>query len=321
MNQAGAVPVGDMTFVVRAAGERTESASVALLRAQVLAAGGDPASQVRVIHERPFSAAVGRTLEVGLEHARPFVVGMDADVLLGDARAGQGVQALARLAAGMTPECFSTVGLMLCRFFGGYCFRGVHVYQSRHLEQARGLLGRRIPGGPDPALKPETALVEAMKAEGYAFSALPVVLGVHDFEQSYRHIYLKMRLRARRELEIDGGDQGLSGFVQYCRERAAGGESDFTVALWGLEDGAADSKQRSARAAVGEPDWFAPSPEFERRLREHAMSEKRPLGASASDAAMLAERALAAHDWASDHRTPRWIRERLTGSTSTRSAA
>mgnify|MGYP001450432987 CR=1 FL=1 len=159
------VRTGDITFVVRAAGERTESAGIALLRDQVAAAGGDPAAQIQVIHERPFSAAVGKTLEVGLLHARPYVVGIDADVLL----ARRGVHVLADLAAAMSPETYSAVGLMLCRFFGGFCFRGVHVYQSRHLEQARGLLGRRTPGGPDPALKPETALVEAMKAEGYAF--------------------------------------------------------------------------------------------------------------------------------------------------------
>jgi hypothetical protein len=302
----GPVRIGDMTFVVRAAGERTEPASIALLRGQIAAAGGHPAAQVQVIHERPFSAAVGKTLEVGLRHARPYVVGIDADVLL----APRGVHALADLAAAMSPETYSAVGLMLCRFFGGLCFRGVHVYQSRHLEQARGLLGRRTPGGPDPALKPETALVEAMKAEGYSFTAQPVVLGIHDYEQSFRHIYLKMRLRARRELEIDGGESGLRAFTTLCRKRAALGEHDFTVALWGLEDGAADSRRAAGRPA-DELDWFAPWPDFDRRLRDAGLTEKPAL--PADNAADLVARVLAAHRWDGDDRTPGWIRQRLGG--------
>lgn len=308
------VRLGDMTFVVRAAGERTETASVALLRGQIAAAGGNPAAQVHVVHERPFSAAVGKTLEVGLQHARPYVVGMDADILLSP----RGVHTLAMLAGSMTRETFSTVGLMLCRFFGGFCFRGVHIFQSAHLEQARGLLGRRTPGGPDPALKPETALVEAMKAEGYTFTALPVVLGIHDYEQSFRHIYLKMRLRARREIEIDGGESGLRAFSTFCRKHAALGEPDFTVALWGLEDGETDSRRAAGRTA-SELDWFAPWPEFDRRLRTAGLTEK--LALPATHAAEVVARAFAAHRWDGDDRTPGWIRQRLSGAAVTERTA
>lgn len=299
----------DLTFIVRSAGERTTAACVSTLRAALGdSPGGGNGDQVRVIAERPFSAAVRRTMELGIAAERPFVVGIDADILL----ASRGLDSLRAMAGAMTPDTFSVVGLMLCRFFGGYCFRGVHVYRREHLAQALTLIGQATPGGPDPALKPETAIVEAMKARGHPFAALPLVIGVHDFEQSFLHIYLKMRLRARREIEIDGvgaggrGGGGFHAFRRYCQDRADSGEPDFRVALWGLDDGADESR---AAAPPAEYDWFAPWPRFHELMRSAGLLEKPALAPHA--AAGIADRIIAGHRLDSDVRTPAWIRERL----------
>ena len=76
------VPVQDMTFVIRSAGERTLPACQALVRELVGRAGGNPDRQVVVIAERPFAAAVRRTFEIGLEVPRAWVVGMRVEAFL-----------------------------------------------------------------------------------------------------------------------------------------------------------------------------------------------------------------------------------------------
>jgi hypothetical protein len=294
----------DLTFILRTAGERTAHASAAELKRQL---GPDADRLVTVIHERPFSAAVRRTLEIGLDARRPFTIGLDADVLL----ASDGVARLCSLCAAMTPGTYSLAGLTLCRFSGGYCFRGVHLYRTELLEQALPLVGVHTPGGADPDLKPETAVVNAMQARGHGFGALPVPLGIHDYEQLYRHIYLKMRLRARRQLEIDTGENDAAPFREHCRLHAERGDHDFTVALWGLDDGTADSRARaSSSPAPANYDWYAPQPELDARLLAAGLAEKPGLD---TDTHTLADRLMAAHDTATDGRSPEWIRRALTG--------
>lgn len=294
----GGVPVRDITFVVRAAGERTLAAALATLRDQVLAAGGSE-EQVRVVNERPFAAAVRRTLEIGAGAGRPWAVGMDADVLL----TSRGVDHLRAMCAGAKPDTFTVTGLMLCKFYGGFVFRGVHVYRGALLERAVGLLGQRTPGGPDPELKPESAVVHAMAAVGHGYEGVPRVLAAHDFEQSFLHVYLKMRLRARRE----AAEGDVAGLTAFCRRAAERGDDDFRVALWGIEDGVRDG----AAGRTGGYDWFARWPEFERRMDGHGPREKPSLAAGVGPG--YADRAVAAHDWAGDDRTPRWVREALFG--------
>lgn len=300
------VPVEQITFVIRAAGERTAEAAERILRMQL---GPRNKKLVQVITERPFVRAVRRTLEIGVEAGRPFTVGMDADVLL----VAGGAQRIAQLAGALSPGMYSAVGLMLCRFFGGYCFRGVHVYRTDLLERAIPLVGMHTPGGPDPALKPESAAVHAMAAHGHGFASLPVVLAIHDYEQSYRHIYLKMRMRGRREATPDGAGPALESFLDCCRDQAARGVSDFTVALWGLEDGAADARQAAVNgtlATISEYDWYAPLPEFERRMREQGLVEKPAL--DTSGVLHLPDQTIIEHQLDTDHRTPAWIRDHLS---------
>ncbi len=300
------MPVTDITFVVRGAGERTHAHALATLREQVVRAGGEQ-RQIEVVNERPFVAAVRRTLEIGAGAGRPWAVGMDADVLL----TSRGVGHLRAMCAGAKPDTFTVTGLMLCKFYGGFVFRGVHVYRASLLERARGLIGKRTPGGegggPDPELKPESAVVHAMAAEGHGYEGVPRVLAAHDFEQSFRHIYLKMRLRGRRET-ADGDAAALSAF---CRRGAERGDDDFRVALWGIEDGVRDAAAGPARGY----DWFGEWPEFDRRMREHGLREKPELTGEldGNGGAAFADRLIRAHDWPADDRTPRWIREALQG--------
>lgn len=293
-HRSGEVAIDDVQFIMRSAGERTAGAALELLHAQL---GPRAAGRACVISERPFSRAVRRTLEIGAESGRAWTVGIDADVLL----MSDGVEKLLTMCRTAKPGSFTVTGLMLCRFYGGFVFRGVHCYRSGLLATAAGLVGVRAAGGPDPESKPESAVVHAMARHGHGYEGHPVVLAVHDYEQSLRHIYLKLRQRARRE--VAGGD--VEALRRYCAERAAA-DRDFEVALWGIEDGVVDAHHtRSA-----EMDWFAAWPEFDARMDARGWAEKTALPASIMRG--YADRVVASHDLSTDTRTPRWIAEHLT---------
>lgn len=321
------VPIEDMTFILRSAGERTLAPAADLLRALIQSAGGDPSAQLTIVAERPFAAGVRRTFQIGLDAHRPWVIGMDADVLL----LSDAIDRLGHLCAAADGAVFSIASLVLCRFHGGLCFRGIHAYPRRHLHHALPLVS-------DADLRPESCVARALEPRGLRAWGPPVPIGIHDHAQFLRHVYVKMRLRARREL-ADGGDAALDQALAALRvprrsaagfgvpRRSAAGSSDprvphrsaagssspasttycpdLLIAQWGLLDGAQDARSNSAPAHY---DWNNPYPEFTARLQKHNLSELPPMLESAHG---LAEAALAAHDYQSDTRTPAWIRERL----------
>ena len=286
----------DMTFVVRCAGERTMAASIALLREQVEALGGDPDRQVRPVTERPFVNAVRATIDLGIAGNRPWTIGMDADVLL----LSGGVRRLAAMCAGAGDGVFTITSLVYCKYFGGFCFRGIHAYPTRLLPEARPLIESSRAAD---SLRPETSVVNAMLAKGYTMLGPPTPVGSHDFEQSFRHIYLKMRLRARRELGDEPG-KTTTDYFEFVKARAHA-DPDFLVASWGLNDGRQDALMPGTPAQY---DWEAPYPELDRRVAHAGLTEKSSL--DLDGARGLADRLIAAHDYSGDRRTPKWIRDK-----------
>lgn len=291
------VQVQDLTFVVRSAGERTRDAALRVLASQITALGGDPSAQITNVEAKPFVNAVRATYEIGLASGRPWVVGMDADVLL----LSDGVGRLMRLCDAAAPDAFTLTTLVLCKFFGGFCFRGIHLYPRRLLAEALPLIEESKAA---ESLRPETAVVQAMVARGYRLEGPPEPVGVHDFEQSFRQIYLKMLLRGRREMSDDGG-RGYGAYLAFLQDLAKR-DADGLVASWGLADGASDASRADAPAHY---PWDAEYPRLDERLRAFRIREKPALQAHA--AAEIADAIIAAHPFATDIRTPAWIRERF----------
>jgi len=289
------VPIHDMSFILRAAAERTEGASATQLRSLVASMGGNPQIQVGIVTERPFSAAVRRTFQLGLELGRPWIVALDADVLL----LSDAIERLGNFCACADGAVFAITPLVHCKFFGGFCYKGVHCYPRRYLERALALIG---PSNSAADLRPENAVIRAMDAKGFKPFAPPMVVGVHDHEQSYKHIYLKSRLRGRREAADAAAPHSDSlSFVS----RLADTDPDYLVAMWGLRDGRTDAAAADPRSHY---DWDAPYPEFVSRLAAGGLAEKPPLSNSAAG---FAERTIASHNFHADTCTPRWIRERF----------
>jgi hypothetical protein len=291
------VQVQDMTFVIRAAGERTQAAAASVLASQAAQAGGDASAQIRVVEAKPFVNAVRATFEHGLAGERPWTVAMDADVLL----LSDGCERLAHLCTQARPASFTITTLVLCKFFGGFCFRGIHLYPTRLLQEALPLIEASKAA---ESLRPETCVVQAMMQRGYEMEGPPLPVGVHDYEQSYRHIYLKMLMRGRREMSDDGG-KGFNAYLGSVLERSHA-DADFLVASWGLMDGAADSKRADAPAHY---DWDAVYPALDQRMHEHGLRETSMCAPTAVRG--LADALVNAHAYSADYRTPKWIRDRF----------
>ena len=98
-------------------------------------------------------------------------------------------------------------------------------------------------------LRPETYALEQMRELGSPWMQIPIVLGLHDYEQYYRDIFRKSFVQAHKHTDL------IPLFVKYWR-RMAVKDSDYQVALWGLAAGIAqvdnvriDMRQTSSDAA------------------------------------------------------------------------
>jgi hypothetical protein len=273
------------------------AAAVNHLKALVVCEGGDAASQVHIVSEKPFAKAVRRTFEIGLDERRPWVIGIDADVLL----LSDGLARLGNICATADGSVFTIASLVLCKFYGGFCFMGIHCYPRRLLDK-----GLSVVRDGAASLRPESAVAKALESQGLRAFAPPVPIGIHDFEQWHRHIYVKMRLRGRR-WAADGGAGSDTAYADHLGfvERRARTDADYLVAFWGLRDGYADAARPGAPSQY---DWDGHFPEYNERLLSTRLSEKPAWPCAALG---LAECVMATHDYMGDNRTPRWIRERF----------
>lgn len=265
-----------LTVVIRAAGERTERACAQLF-AEQLPEGRGPT----VIHEKPFSRAVLRSFEIGIDAGRPWLIAVDADILpLPDT-----VERAREICGKMAPDAFVATPLFLCRTVGGFAMRGLHCYRAS-------LLPRALALAPELAanLRPESRFHDAMRALGHAREVYAKALGLHEHEQHFRHVYVKSLLRARKDEH--------AATIRARLERTAADDPDSLVALWGFED--------AADGGPVEYDWDARYERFETRMAAAGLTERGPLGVE--EARGLALERILAHDFGADRETEPWIR-------------
>jgi len=163
-------------IVIRSAGERT----TALCRE--IAAGQVPEDNIVVIREAPFTQAIKRTFELGIERALPWTLALDADVLLH----ANAVGVLHKVAAMCSGNIFEVQGCILDKLFACPRAAGNHLFRTRLLEDAI----KHIPEE-NIAGRPESFVIRKMENDGYPQIQLDNVLGLHDFEQFYRDIFRK----------------------------------------------------------------------------------------------------------------------------------
>jgi len=272
---------GELTLVIRGAGERTLGSCVSSFARQLPAL-----SQQMVLDESPFSVAVRRTLEIGIQAQRPWLIAVDADIIpLDDV-----VVRIREICGKMDPRAFVATPLFLCQGVGGLATRGLHCYRASLLPEALTLLDTL----PDD-LRPESRIHDAMGLRGYTRECYAKVLGIHEYEQYFKHIYLKAMLRSRKD---EFRDQ-----IRSALETRAPFSHDCQVALWGFMDASTSTDQPI------EYDWNAPYPKLEERMEKMGLKEKTPMNTHEFEG--RARELIATHDFVNDTQTLPWIREIL----------
>jgi len=205
----------EITAVVRSAGERTKELCYRLLCDQL------PPENIVVIEEYPFTSALRKSFQMGIELGRPWTLCVDADTLL------RRKSALNLLTWGLATE--SCIFQIQCdvfdKLFAVPKKAGVRLYRTS-------LLPRAIACIPADGVsqRPETMVRDQMTALGYPSLYKRVTVGLHDFEQYYRDLYRKAFVHAHKH---DWETQSIEPLWQKLSDR----DPDYKVALRGLRDG------------------------------------------------------------------------------------
>lgn len=214
--QANLVASKYVTAIVRSVGKRTETACYNLLAEQV------PAENIVIINEVPFSAAVAKTFQVGIERGLPWTLCIDADVLIRDGA----VNDLLTVAARADKNIFEIQTNILCKFFGGARQAGNHLYRTSLLNKAFDCIPQQ------EVIRPETHTIRQMAKRGFPWLEVrELTIGLHDYEQYYVDIYRKAFIQAHKHSHYQPMlFEPLWG--RLCNE-----DFDYQVALWGLDAG------------------------------------------------------------------------------------
>ena len=205
----------DVVIIIRAAGERTEGLCKKLILDQ-----GVQSDKIHLIHEVPFSAALRKSYEIGIESGCRWTLCVDADLLL---RPGSISEIITR-AEKKTRNICEVQGFMLDKFFGGIRKGGIHLYRSETLPEVM----KQIP--PEGVtMRPESQTLHNMKKLGYSRSEISYVVGLHDEEQYNSDIYRKVFVHGVKHTKR------IPLFVEWWKENLQN-DPDFKVALYALSD-------------------------------------------------------------------------------------
>lgn len=174
-------PPSDVTVIVRECGERTADACVHLLQRLF------PTAQIFRISAQPFIATLRLALEKGLAEKRPWTLCIDADMLPLPALTG-----LLEEAKALPENAFEVQGLVFDKLLAAPRAAGNHLYRTHLIERALTL----VPGM--TGLRPETEMIEAMAALGFSNHQSGLLVGLHDFGQSFRDLYAKAYLHGHK---------------------------------------------------------------------------------------------------------------------------
>jgi hypothetical protein len=204
------------SIIIRSSGERTGQ-----LCKQLILEQGVPAENLVVLKEAPFSTALKRSFETGIERGLKWTLCNDADVLL---RPGA-VETMLNLAEQQDEQVCEVQGFILDKFIGGPRNGGVHLYRTSLLPKA--LENIPLEGS---NVRPEFQTLQGMAAIGYPYKTIPFLVGIHDFEQYYLDIFRKCFIHAHKHLDL------AEVFLSFWREKASS-DMDYVVALHGFASG------------------------------------------------------------------------------------
>lgn len=208
--------IDDVFIVIRSVGERTEELCKKLILEQ-----GIIQSNITVVNEVPFSAAMRKGFELGLDSGCKWTYCIDADVLL----CPGSITSMLNIAEETDISVCEIQGIVYDKFFGGPRPAGNHFYRSMLLKEVI----QRIPNE-GINIRPEYYTLQAMKEEGFSWADVSIPVGLHDSEQYLRDIYRKCFVQAHKHAHL------AEMFLETWRRRSID-DPDMRIALAGFADG------------------------------------------------------------------------------------
>ncbi len=199
----------DALIIIRKTSERTFQAC------QKLAQRQEGIQTVKVVSGIPFETCLRNCYQEAIQSGHRWTMTLDADVLLRDGAAAALIREAEKL-----PKSFAQVeGRVLDKLTGTYRFAGNRVYRTALLEKALDLIPE-----PGTTVRPETETIRRLNRMGHPSRQAGIVMGLHDFEQSFEDIYRKACLHSYKHRIM------LSEMLEYW-EKHASEDSDYLVAI------------------------------------------------------------------------------------------
>jgi hypothetical protein len=205
----------DLTVVIRSSGERTLDLCYSLVRKQV------KEQNIIIIEEKPFSKAVLKNFEIGIERGTEYTLSIDADILIFN----DAIAFLLNNFEKLDKTYFVYQGLVFDKFFNSYRAGGPHLYRTSLLKKAIEFIPKE-----GTSLRPESSTYIEMKKIGYHTYQDIWAVGIHDDEQYYEDIYRKFFLHAHKH------KSRISKWIGSWDKNWVD-DLDYQMALKGLSDG------------------------------------------------------------------------------------
>lgn len=207
--------ISSCTIVIRSVGERTTVLCAEILESQV------DQRNIFIINETPFSKAVVRTYEIGIENNLPWTIAIDADVLVRK----NGIRDLVSAAENHPHDFFKGNAKVVDKFLGGERNICPHIYKTKYLSKGLDLFPTMN------SLRPESTAMDSVNhLLGVEPAPFGITIGIHDYEQLYSDIYRKAFVFAFKHRER------LKKYIYYW-SKYINQDLDFLVAITGLYKG------------------------------------------------------------------------------------
>jgi len=201
----------DVTLIVREAGERTAQACGELLT-QLF-----PGQPVMRVAAGTFPQTLRASLQAGIAAGRPWTLCVDADVL-----PLPGLKDFLTEAKSLPKHYGEAQALVADKLLPARRPAGNHLYRTALLPRALDLIPKR------PALRPESAMIEAMTVAGFPYHQSECLVGLHDFEQWPLDLFNKAALHGHKH-------DYLASLILPLWRAWADHDPDYRVALAGFE--------------------------------------------------------------------------------------
>lgn len=204
-----------VTIVIRSVSERTEDICYSLVKKQIAE------ENIHIIHQTPSTEAIRKRFEIAIQQKRKWTLGIDADILI---KPGL-INEIITLAEQAPADTFELEGWAIDKYLESPRELGPQLFRTALLPEAMQFIPK-----PNEAIRPDTHIINQMTKLGYKQVRLDTIIGLHDFEQSYKDIYRKSFIYAKKFYHQ------ASQVLQHWQELAQT-DDDFKVAIVGFLEG------------------------------------------------------------------------------------